>query len=130
MELGMRGQLALLLAALEDRRGTAVDMQHWFRMFSLDVAGASAKKKKRRMSSICMPNPLLPLFPRLSFTFLRIYFHVADACSLTHRKVARSSYSFSFCLVVVRVASTRPNSADAQDLVAGANAVFIQRNDY
>jgi hypothetical protein len=41
MEPLMRGELALLLAALEQRRGVAVNVMYWFRMMAFDVMGKS-----------------------------------------------------------------------------------------
>ncbi len=40
LESVIRTELAPLLRALDERRGGAVDMLHWFRMFALDIAGA------------------------------------------------------------------------------------------
>jgi cytochrome P450 len=39
LETVIRAELAPLLRALDERRGGAVDMLHWFRMFALDIAG-------------------------------------------------------------------------------------------
>ncbi len=39
MEPLMRGEVALLLAALEKRRGAAVNVQYWFRMMAFDIIG-------------------------------------------------------------------------------------------
>jgi hypothetical protein len=40
MEPVMRNYIALLLTALEERRGTPLNMLHWFRMVAFDVIGA------------------------------------------------------------------------------------------
>jgi hypothetical protein len=39
MESVMRSEVALLLRAIEQRRGEAIDMWRWFRMFIVDMSG-------------------------------------------------------------------------------------------
>jgi hypothetical protein len=52
MEPAIRAEIALLLSKLEERRGAVVDVIHWFRVFSLDVAcEESSRSHLPRLSS-------------------------------------------------------------------------------
>jgi cytochrome P450 len=55
MEPAIHAEIALLLSKMEERRGGVVDVIHWFRMFSLDVACEEAPAARPPQFNVSVP---------------------------------------------------------------------------